>query len=130
MKRFLEILTEEPSAEEFLNCLLPRLIGDRPISFHIVAHHGKLDLLRKLPRKLHAYSKTWWQDQRIMVLLDRDNDDCLKLKATLEQFATEAGLRSKSVSAKDFQIINRIAIEELEAWFLGDEAAVRKAFRG
>ena len=40
-----------------------------------------------------------------------------------------ADLRSKqSISGPDWQIVTRIAIEELEAWYFGDWEAVRRAY--
>ena len=41
-----------------------------------------------------------------------------------------AGLTTKTSAAPDgtFQVLNRIAIEELEAWFWGDFEAMRQAY--
>jgi hypothetical protein len=62
--------------------------------------------------------------------VDRDDDDCERLKAELEQMAAAAGLPTKSSPAADgrFMVLNRIVIEELESWFIGDPSALRKAF--
>nr|MBS0019217.1 DUF4276 family protein [Gammaproteobacteria bacterium] len=44
-------------------------------------------------------------------------------------FAVSAGLRSRSQpSARAWQLVNRLAIEELEAWYFGDWEAVRSAY--
>ena len=68
---------------------------------------------------------TW----RIIVLVDRDDDNCVALKSKLEIIAIDAGLQTKTItSGQRFQIINRIAIEELEAWFFGDWSAVVAAY--
>lgn len=69
---------------------------------------------------------------RIVVLVDRDKDDCRKLKSRVEQAAIEAGLfnRTRPDQVGRIQVVNRIAIEELEAWFIGDTEALKGAFSG
>ncbi len=64
-----------------------------------------------------------------MVVLDRDDDDCRALKNQLEAIATESGLITRSrAGGNPWQVVNRIAIEELEAWYFGNWEAVCKAF--
>lgn len=65
-----------------------------------------------------------------MVLIDGDREDCYELKAELEERARAIGFHTKSSPGKkgDFQVLNRLAIEELEAWFLGDISAIRAAY--
>ena len=64
-----------------------------------------------------------------MVVLDRDDDDCRALKNQLETIATKSGLITRSrASGHPWQVVNRIAIEELEAWYFGNWEAVCKAF--
>ncbi len=50
----------------------------------------------------------------------------------MEKIAIEAGLSTKSSSPEGgtFQVLNRIAIEELEAWFFGDVEALVAAYPG
>jgi hypothetical protein len=64
-----------------------------------------------------------------VVVVDRDDDDCRKLKARLEKMAAQAGLTTRS-SAKQgpYIVVNRLAIEELEAWYFGDWEAVSAAY--
>lgn len=65
------------------------------------------------------------------MLVDEDREDCRTLKEKLEQSAERAGLRTKSrTSGAQFTVLNRIAVEELEAWFLGDVEALRVAYPG
>jgi hypothetical protein len=66
------------------------------------------------------------------VLVDADQDDCRALKRTLEDAASAVGLPTRSAvgAAGGFVVLNRIAIEELEAWFLGDVEAVATAYPG
>ena len=125
----LEILVEEPSAEEALSLLIPKIVGDKA-SFAIHSFGDKQTLLREIGSRLKAYAQWMPADWRIVVLVDRDDDDCLKLKAKLELAAKDAGLPSKTVaSRKDrVRVINRIAVEELEAWFFGDVQALTTAY--
>jgi hypothetical protein len=63
------------------------------------------------------------------VVVDRDDDDCRALKAKLEAMAKSARLRTRSnVEKQPWQLVTRIAIEELEAWYFGDWAAVCAAY--
>lgn len=52
------------------------------------------------------------------------------LKQKLEKITTDAGLITKSsvASNQSFQILTRLAIEELEAWFFGDVRAITQAY--
>jgi len=124
----LEILVEEPSMEEALKNLLPRLLSAETSS-RILTFQGKTDLLKQLPARMRAYSKWIPETYRIIVLVDEDRQDCLALKQRLEDTAIQAGLSTKT-SASDplFKVLNRIVIEELEAWFLGDMEAIRQAY--
>jgi hypothetical protein len=116
----LEVLVEEPSAEAALKALLPKIVPG--VAFEIISFNGKDNLLRRLPIRLRDYAYYWAQaGLRIVILLDRDDDDCTALKARLVEIANEAGL---PVQAALF----RIVIEELEAWFLGDVRALHTAY--
>ena len=125
-----EVLVEEPSAEAALQALLPRLLGEA--SWEIRPFTGKTALLKELPTRLraypdwlpHAYGEAWC----VVVLVDRDDDDCLALKAELEQIAAEAGLVTRSVNPEAYRAVTRIATEELEAWFFGDVPALHAAY--
>jgi hypothetical protein len=125
----LELLVEEPSMEAFLRALLPRLLPqDR--TFEVHAFQGKSDLLGKLLDRLRGYA-TWLPDDwRIVVVVDRDDEDCLQLKQRLENFARQARLRTRSRTGggAPWQLVNRIAIEELEAWYFGEWESVRAAY--
>lgn len=120
-------LVEEPSMEQFLEMLLAETFPRD--SFEIHAFQGKPDLERKLGNRLRGFAR-WMPDTwKIIVLVDRDNDDCEQLKARLMAEALATGLRWKSPTEPTaWQVAGRIAIEELEAWFFGDWEAVRKAY--
>ncbi len=114
--------------ETFLQTLLPRLLP-RSCTFEIHAFSGKTDLLGKLEQRLRGYRRWLPPDWRLVVMVDRDNDNCRELKARLEELATNARLRTKShVGTGDWELVNRVVIEELEAWYFGDWDAVRAAY--
>lgn len=72
----LEVLVEEPSMEAFLGALLPRLLpADR--SFLLHPFQGKTDLLGKLQDRLRGYAGWLPDDWRVVVVVDRDDDDCV-----------------------------------------------------
>lgn len=120
-----EFLVEESSAEAALSELLPKIIGP-DATWKIHAHQGKKDLLKKLPDRLRGYAKWLPQECIVLVLIDRDRDDCHVLKQCLNQTASLSGLSTSRSTG--VQVINRIAVEELESWFLGDIEALRAAF--
>ena len=122
-----EILVEEPSMEAFLNELFRREFPD--ISFGIHVFQGKRDLLANLQSRLNAYAKLLTPESRVVVLIDRDKDDCKDLKRRLEDMARGAGLLTRSAAGgRPWQAVNRIVVEELEAWYFGDWDAVRAAY--
>ena len=124
----IEFFVEEESMEIFLQTLIPKLLGN--ILYAIYPFQGKRELLALLPDRLRGYARMNEQNGCVIVLIDRDNDDCQTLKAVLEQIAMDVGLVTKSSQGMNsrFQVINRIAIEELEAWYFGDWSAVRSAY--
>lgn len=123
---------EEPSMDIALTKLLPGVLGDRGCEFKIIDHGSKAALLKDLPARLQGYAARRSEDIRVLVLVDRDNDDCRTLKVKLERVAHSAGLATKTAPGVDgqFRVVNRIVIEELEAWFLGDVPALGKAYPG
>jgi hypothetical protein len=127
----IEFLVEELSMKEALQNLLPKILGEE-ITFDIHPYQGKTDLLSKLPNRLRGY-KSWLPDEdRIVVLVDEDREDCKLLKGQLEKIAINTGFSTKTsvgISQK-FQVLNRVAIEELEAWFFGDLHALINAYPG
>ena len=123
----LAFLVEEPSMEVFLRGLLPNVIPHVPFQIHVF--QGKRDMLSKLGDRLRGYARWLPQEHRLFVMVDRDQGDCHKLKRRLEDIATKAGLRTRTNSAgTSWQLVNRVVIEELEAWYFGDWRAVRKAY--
>ncbi|HEY4744857.1 MAG TPA: DUF4276 family protein [Desulfuromonadaceae bacterium] len=124
----IEFLVEEQSAESALVNLIPKIIGHE-VSFKIHPFQGKPNLLANLPARLKGYRQWLPEDWRIVVLMDVDNADCRVLKQNLDQMASDAGLTTKTASGGEkFQVLNRLAVEELEAWFIGDEEAISSAY--
>jgi len=121
-----EFLVEEPSMEVFLRALLPRLLGT--VHFEVRTFQCKDDLLQRLLDRLRGYA--WFpENYRIVVVVDRDSDDCQELKQELERHAAQVGLPTRTYPQQGhFTVINRIAIEELESWYFGDWDAVRAAY--
>lgn len=124
----LEVFVEELSAEAALEHVLPRILGTAwEVNYH--PFQGKSDLLKSLPARLRGYSPWLPDDWRILVLIDEDREDCEALKRQLEDVAKAAGLTTKSSTGSGpFQVPNRIAVEELEAWFFGDVDALLAAY--
>lgn len=124
----LYVLVEEPSMQIALQLLLPRML--RPgIRAEIRQFQCKSELLKLLPQRLAGYARWLPATAMVLVIVDRDDDDCLELKARLEEFARRAGLGTRTAPRSGkVQVINRIAVEELEAWFFGDWNALRAAY--
>ena len=124
---YIEFMVEEPSMELFLRGVLPRLLRNLP--FDIYPFQSKDEMLTKLPARLNGCAAWLPANHRIVVIVDRDDGDCQKLKQQLEDSAQAAGLFTRHRRNGDhFTVINRIAVEELEAWYFGDWQAVCAAY--
>ena len=106
-------LLEEPSAEEMLKGILPRILPDHVYPEYKI-FEGKQDLEKNLARILRA-----WRTPHctFVVLRDQDLADCRVVKQKLVGLC-QYGRR------KDALV--RIACRELESFYLGDLAAVEK----
>ena len=111
-------LIEEPSMKFLLDRLLPRLLpglieGEH---FQCVAHEGKSDLDRSIPRKLAA-----WREPGVRFVIVRDNDNavCVEIKTRMCKLCGEAGRPDTLI---------RLVCQELESWYLGDLKALAAAF--
>lgn len=133
-----EILIEDRSGELLLESLLPKILGANGDSHTWRTHayrgagrlpsdlRGKTDpwkrvLLDRLPRLLAGYGKSY-QDQNaaVVIVVDVDNRDCISFKQELVQILEGCHPQPKALF--------RLAIEEVEAWLLGDRSAVIRAF--
>lgn len=133
-----EILVEGQTELTALSILMIKIIGEygQPHTWKIHKHRGigkipndpatlpnKKDssLLHNLPSRLRAYGNENRDDVVVIVLLDLDNEtDCLAFKNKLVGFLDLCTSRPKTLF--------RFAIEELEAWFLGDTQALKTAY--
>jgi len=108
-------LLEEYSMKVLLDGLLPRIFPDLP--FLCVPHEGKQDLEKSVPKKLRA-----WREPGVIFVVIRDNDggDCHDVKHRLVTMCQDGGREDTLV---------RIACQELEAWYLGEPAALATAFK-
>lgn len=124
-----EFLVEELSTEAALVNLLPNILEAKH-TFAIHPFQGKADLLSNLSARLRAYRSWIPEDWRIVVLVDEEREDCEVLKGKLEMAARDAGLTTRSSTNGEglFVVLNRLAIEELEAWFFGDVFALKAAY--
>ena len=107
-------LLEEPSMKELLESLLPRVFPN--MEFLCIAHEGKTDLEKSIPRKLRAWREPGVQ---FVVMQDKDRSDCVTIKQKLVTLCADAGRPDTLV---------RIVCHELESWYLGEPDALADAF--
>lgn len=129
----IEILVEEPSAEAALQNLVPKILGTN-VEYNFIVFEGKPDLLASLPRRLKGYRSWIPQDWRIVVVVDADESGCEQLKQRLETEAAQCGFvtpaRARSGGLAQFEVLIRLPVYELEAWFFGDVPAMVAAYAG
>ena len=114
--------------EAFLRALVPKLLP-KDVTFQVHPYRGKLDLLKKLESRLRGYAAWLPKDWRIVMLVDCDDQDCRQLKNLMEKIAHQAGLQTRTHAGRcRWQVVNRIVVRELEAWYFGDWKAVRTTY--
>ena len=134
-----EILVEDQSGKKTLDILIPKLIGDKhtfkvypykgigriPKNLGANADASKRILLTQLPKLLKGYGNTFANypegyPAAVILICDLDNK-CLKT------FREELNAILKTCNPKP-ETHFCIAIEEGEAWFLGDIHALKTAY--
>lgn len=132
----IEILVEDSSGKTLLEYLVPKIVGEwgQPHSWNIHHYKGigrippglttqgdptKRILLDQLPRLLQGYGKTPGIDA-VVVVMDTDRRHCGDFLAELKALAANCRPSPNTLF--------RLAIEEVEAWYLGDQAALFAAF--
>lgn len=130
-----EILVEDQSGKKALDILVPKIIGDDH-TFKIIDYKGvgripknmnkgvdasKRILLNNLPRLLRGYGQSWQNyPSAVFVICDLD-DKCLKaFRQELLNILSTCNPQPKTQFC--------VAIEEGEAWLLGDIPAVKTAY--
>ena len=106
---------EGQSEKAMLEILIPKILIHSNITIQYITFEGKQDLIKQLPIKLKGWS---FSNTKFVILLDKDQDDCKKLKEKLI-----------TICKQNTQLNNtliRIACEELESWYFGDLDAVEK----
>ena len=132
----IEILVEDSSGEKLLQMLLPQFLGPlgEPHTWRLHAYKGfggmpkglvmkadpaKRILLDRLPKVLRGYGKTPGIDA-VVVVVDTDKRDCV---AFLDE------LKGVAATCNPVPItLFRLAIEEIEAWYFGDQDALLAAY--
>ncbi|MBF0134789.1 MAG: DUF4276 family protein [Magnetococcales bacterium] len=130
------ILVEGISDKTALWYLLPGILGPRehPHMWYIHKHKGigslstaphtvvksAETLLGQLPTKLKAYGQALKEDEIVVVLLDLDDKD-------QALFCTQMACLVAGINPMP-NLLVCFAIEELEAWYLGDMTALFTAF--
>lgn len=132
----IEVLVEDSSGCVLVDAVLPHVIGPQgdPHTWRAHAYKGigrlpkdlknradpaKRALLEQLPRLLRGYGRTQGIDA-VVIVLDSDQRDCKVFLHELQAIAK----RCRPAPTTLF----RLAIEEAEAWFLGDRKALFAAY--
>ncbi len=132
----IEFVVEDTSGEKLLQLLIPQILGEQgePHTWRLHAYRGigrvprgltttadpaKRILLDRLPRLLRGYGKTPGVDA-VVVVLDSDRRDCSALLAELKSLVAHCTPCPNTLF--------RLAIEEMEAWYFGDNKAVLQAY--
>ena len=129
-----EVLVEDRSASIAVGHLLEKMLGPNNAdhSWRVISYRGlgripkglagstnadKRILLDRLPRLLRGYGRSLDPSLCcVVVVVDADSNDCVELKQELLDVLAQCQPRPRTLF--------RIAIEESEAWLLGDRRAV------
>ena len=139
---YFEILVEDKSGSIALDCIMEKILGANGSdhSWRIIGYKGigripknlrgvtdrsKRILLDQLPRLLRGYGLSLDKiglPAAVVVVVDLDDRDCMTFKQELLDVLNACDPRPRTLF--------RIAIEESEAWLLGDRDAVKAAYPG
>ena len=132
-----EVLVEDLSGSIALESIMQKILGENgachswniypykgighlPRNLHQVPNPRNQHLLNNLPMLLRAYGKSLDDSASVVVVADLDDKDCIAFKQELLAVLDACNPRPRTLF--------RIAIEEGEAWLLGDRAAVKAAY--
>lgn len=135
---WLDVLVEGRSDVPVVEEILKRKFGlVRGHDFQVISHTGRgslpnnpLDrpnpkrtaLLDQLPAKLRAYANRHAPATVVMVLVDTDDTECSEVLRDLNRMLNVLPARPV--------VMFRLAIKEIESWFISDVNALRAAFPG
>ena len=132
-----EVLVEDESGRIAVDIVLGKLLGANGLR-HSWRMHGykglgtiskdlrggmepaKRILLDRLPNVLRGYGRSLDGSSAVVVVVDLDERECMAFKRQLCDVLDACDPRPK--------VLFRIAIEEIEAWLLGDRGAVKAAY--
>lgn len=132
----IEFLVEDSSGEILLGELLPKMLGTQgaPHTWRLHSYKGigrvpkgltkggdpsNRILLDQLPRILRGYGRTHGIDA-VVVVLDVDRRSCVDFLSELKEIVANCDPAPNTLF--------RLAIEEMEAWYFGDRAALNAAY--
>lgn len=133
-----EILVEDLSGKYALEHLVPGILGPQgePHTWRIFSYRGvgriprnlnatrdpsRRILLDNLPRLLRGYGTSLAStNATVVVVVDTDNRECGGFLRDLQDLLSSIRPRPRTLF--------RLAIEEMEAWYLGDRAAILEAY--
>ena len=132
-----EVLVEDKSGRLALEVILEKILGSNsvehswkifsyqgighiPRNLHAVPNPYRRLLLEHLPALLRAYGKSLPHPSVVIVVVDLDSRNCMVFKQELLDLLQVCHPRPSTLF--------RIAIEEGEAWLLGDRKAVEAAY--
>lgn len=95
-------------------------LGRIPKNLHRESDPAKRLLLDRLPQILQGYGRSLGDSAAVVVVVDLDDRNCIAFKRELLAVLNACDPRPTTLF--------RIAIEESEAWLLGDRAAVKAAY--
>lgn len=117
-------ILEEKSMELFLRSIESALrehLGLTGQRFLYRSPNGKGNMRKGCHQVIRLHAKAP-PGCRFMIVCDRDDDDCIRLKKDIQEIASQCEVSGRSRV--------RIVCRELEAWLLGDRVAFVAAFPG
>lgn len=130
-----EILVEDQSGKVVLDILVRKIIGDNhtydvksykgvgriPVKMNSSVDASKRILLANLPRLLAGYGRSWQEYPAVVIVVCDLDGKCLKsFREELIDLLNACNPRPETRFC--------IAIEEGEAWFLGDIPAIKQSY--
>lgn len=130
-----EVLVEDQSGKIMLNILMPKIIGQQD-TFRVIAYKGlgkippdfcagtdasKRILLNQLPKLINGYGRSLSPSiGTVVVVCDLDSRNQEGFLAELKAVYDQCSYKPRTLFC--------LAIEEGEAWLLGDISAIKRAF--